>query len=383
KPFQTIMAKSILIIAGEPSGDLHASNLAKDLKKLKPDLKFFGLGGKLCKEAGVEIDFDISKLSIIGLVDVWKNIFTIGKVFKDILKKVDSTNVDLAILVDYPGFNLRLARELSKRGIPVIYYISPQVWAWGADRIGIIKECVTKILVFFKFEEDLYKKSGVSSEFVGNPLLETVKITLPKDEILKKYGLSNAKPVIALLPGSRAMEVKTLLKIMAGSAGIIAKGLNGAQFVVAKYKNLPIALYEKAIKDSGHNIKIIDGDAYNILSVSDFAIVASGTATLETAIIGTPFVITYKVGLINYIAYKIVAKTKILGLVNVIARRVIVPEFLQYDATPEKIARESLEILQDGVKRAAMISELARVKSSLGTPGASMRAAGAILPYLS
>jgi len=376
------MAKSILIVAGEPSGDLHASNLVKDLKALKTDLEFFGLGGLLCKEAGVDIDFDIKRLAVIGLVDVWKNIFAIGKVFKGILKKVDSKKTDLAILVDYPGFNLRLAKELKKRGIPVIYYISPQVWAWGEDRINVMKECVAKMLVFFKFEEDLYKKSGISSEFVGNPLLETVKITLPKDEILKKYKLSKERPVIALLPGSRTMEVKTLLKIMAESAGIIAKELPKVQFVVAKYKNLPAALYEEALKGRSLDIRIADGDAYNILSISDFAVVASGTATLETAIIGTPFVITYKVGLINYIAYKIVAKIKVLGLVNVIAGRVIVPEFLQYDATPEKIARESLEILRDGSKRAAMISALARVKSSLGTPGASHRAARAILPYL-
>ena len=376
------MAKSILIAAGEPSGDLHASNLIKDLKKSKPDLKFFGLGGRLCKEIGVEIDFDISGLSIIGLVDVWKNIFTIGKVFKDILKKVDSANVDLAILVDYPGFNLRLAKELKKRDIPVIYYISPQVWAWGGNRIGIIKKCVTKILVFFKFEEDLYKKNGVNSEFVGNPLLETV-ISLPKNETLKKYDLPKDGPVIALLPGSRMTEVRTLLKIMAGAAGIISKELRSAKFVVTKYKNLPIALYEEALKGSGPDIKIIDGDLYNVLSVSDFAIVASGTATLETAIMGIPFVIAYKVGLINYIAYKIVAKIKVLGLVNVIAGRIVVPEFLQHDATPEKIAKGVLEILRDESKKSVMRAELASVKSSLGAPGASMRAARAILPYLS
>ncbi|MCX5666614.1 MAG: hypothetical protein NT036_06250, partial [Candidatus Omnitrophica bacterium] len=235
------------------------------------------------------------------LVDVLKNIFTIGKVFRGILKKVDSKKTDLAILVDYPGFNLRLAKELSTRGILVIYYISPQIWAWGGDRINIIKKYVARILVFFKFEEVMYRDNGIRSDFVGNPLLETVKTTLPKDEILKKYGLSKEKPVIALLPGSRTMEVKTLLEIMARSAEIIAKELPGAQFVVAKYKNLPASLYEKVLKSFSPGIKIADGDAYNILSVSDFAIVASGTATLETAIIGTPFVITYRTGIINYI----------------------------------------------------------------------------------
>ncbi|MDP3791022.1 MAG: lipid-A-disaccharide synthase [Candidatus Omnitrophota bacterium] len=376
------MAKNILIVSGEPSGDLHASNLVKELKKLKSDLKFFGLGGNLSKEAGVEIDFDISKLAIVGLVDAWKNILTIGKVFKGLLKKVDSGHCDLAILVDYPGFNLRLAKELKKRNIPVIYYVSPQVWAWGENRIEIIKECVKKILVFFKFEEDLYKRHGISSEFVGHPLVETVKPSMQRNEIIKKYSLSGSGPIIALLPGSRRMEVKTLLRIMAKAAVRIEKELPGAQILVAKYRNLPSDLYESAINGLGVTIKICDADAYNILSVADFAIVASGTATLETAIIGTPFIITYRTGLINYIAYKMVAKIKILGLVNWIAGKVIVPEFLQYNATPEKLAKASLEILRDSSKRSAMIAELKKVKDSLGAPAASSRAAQAILPYL-
>lgn len=375
-------SKKILIVSGEPSGDLHASNLVKDLKILKPDIEFFGLGGNLCKEAGVDIDFDISKLAVVALVDVLKNIAAIGRVFKDLLKKVDSKNPDLAILVDYPGFNLRIAKELKKRNIPVIYYISPQVWAWGEDRIDVIKKCVAKIIVFFKFEEDLYKKRAVTAEFIGHPLLETVKPTLQKNEILKKYGLVEDKPIMALLPGSRMTEVNMLLKIMVEAVKIIDKKLNGIQVIIAKYRDLPIELYEKAVKDSGINIKIADGDAYNILSAADFAIVASGTATLETAIIGTPFIITYKTGLINYIAYSLVAKIRIIGLVNVIAGRVIVPELLQYDATPEKIAKVSLGIISDMPKRHSMIAELKKVKDSLGPPGARLRAAAAILPYL-
>lgn len=376
------MAKNILIISGEPSGDLHASNLVKEIKKLRSDVEFFGLGCNLSKEAGVEIDFDMSRLAIVGLVDAWKNIFTIGRVFKGILRKVDSKKCDLAILVDYPGFNLRLAKELKKRNIPVIYYISPQVWAWGENRIGIIKECVRKIIVFFKFEEDLYKKHGVKAEFVGHPLIETVKPRLSKDEILKKYSLSGSRPVIALLPGSRRMEVRTLFKTMAGAAKLLQKELPQAQFVVVKYRNLPRELYEKTISDAGVNITISDGDAYDILSVSDFAIVASGTATLETAIIGTPFIITYKANPVNYVAFRIVARSRMLGLVNWIAGRIIVPELLQYDATPEKLAETSMSIMRDGKKRSAMIAELYLVKDSLGSPGASSRAARAVLQYL-
>jgi lipid-A-disaccharide synthase len=376
------MPKNILIISGEPSGDLHASNLVKELKKSRNDLSFFGLGGELSKEAGVRVDFDISKLAIVGLVDAWKNMLTIGKIFKGILKKVDSAKCDLAILVDYPGFNLRMAKELKKRGIPVIYYISPQVWAWGENRIGMIKDTVEKILVFFKFEEELYKKHGVNAQFVGHPLVEKVRADLTHDQVLKKYSLSDSRPIIALLPGSRETEVKSLLKIMAGAAAIIEKRIPGAQFIVARYKNLPIGLYESALKGCPVKITISDGDAYNILSVAGFAIVASGTATLETAIMGTPFVITYRANLVNYIAFRIVAKTHVLGLVNWIAGRIIVPEFLQYDATPEKLAGAALEIIGSGSGRAEMLAELKKVKDSLGERGASSRASSSILPYL-
>lgn len=376
------MPKKILIVSGEPSGDLHASNLVKNLKSLKPDIEFFGLGGALSKEAGVNTSFDISKLAVVALVDVLKNISVIGKVFTGLLSEVDSKKPDLAILVDYPGFNLRLAKELKKRGVPAIYYVSPQVWAWGENRIDIIKGCVEKIIVFFKFEEELYKGRGVNAEFVGHPLVDSVKASLSRDEVLKRYGLSGGKPVIALLPGSRMMEVKSLLKIMTGAAGIIDKKLGGAQFIIAKYKNLPIGLYADAVKDSGLDIRIAENDTHNVIGAADFAIVASGTATLETAMIGTPFIITYKAGLVNFLAYKIVARTKVLGLVNVLAKKVVVPELLQYNATPKKLAKAAIDIMRDASKRAAMLSEFSRIKSSLGAPGASMRAARAILSYL-
>lgn len=376
------MSKKILIVSGEPSGDLHASNLVKELKKNRRDMEFFGIGGSLSVEAGVRTDFDVSKLAVVGLVDVLKNIFTIGRIFKGLLKIIDSAGCDLAILVDYPGFNLRLAKELKKRGIPVIYYISPQVWAWGEDRINIIKECVKKIIVFFKFEEELYRKHGIDVEFVGHPLIETAKPSMSRAEVLKKYSLAGSKPVISLLPGSRMSEVKYLVRTMALTAKIIETRMPGAQFLIAKYKNLPSELYESAVADTGVNIKICDSDAYNILSASDFAIVASGTATLETAIIGTPFIITYRSGLINYAAYQIVAKKKMLGLVNWIAGKIIVPEILQYKATAGNLANALLEIMQDDSRKSSMIADLKKVKDSLGAPGASCRAAGAILHYL-
>jgi lipid-A-disaccharide synthase len=379
------MGKRILIVSGEPSGDLHASNLVSNLKALDPGLEFFGMGGRLSRDAGVEIDFDISGLALVGLTEVLRNIITVGKVFKGLLKRVDSGQVDLAILVDYPGFNLRLAKELKKRGIPVVYYISPQVWAWGADRVKIIKRCVEKILVFFKFEEELYKGYGVNAEFVGHPLLDAVKVSSPKEEVLKKYGLDEKKRTIVLLPGSRALEVKTLLPVMVPAARLISEKTQrvtkNVQCVVAKHPSLPKDLYEGFIRNN-KDIRIADGDTYNILNASDFAIVASGTATLETAIIGTPLIIVYKANFLTYILYRIVATTRFLGLVNVIANRCVAPELLQYDATPEKIAGRTVEMLSDEKKISAMRGDLKFVASALGVPGASLRAAQAILPYL-
>jgi len=374
--------KNVLIVAGEPSGDLHASNLVKDLKSLDPELQFFGVGGNLMKGRGVDILFDMTGLALIGLVEVWKKIITVGRVYKGLLKRIDSENVDLAILVDYPGFNLRLAVELKKRSIPVVYYISPQVWAWAPGRIGIIRNCVKKIVVFFKFEEELYKKHGIDAECVGHPLVDTVKVTAPRDGVRQKYGLLKEKAVIALLPGSRKQEVRTLLKVMARAARLINKKLGNSQFIVAKHPDLPLEIYEDAVRDSPLDIKIAEDDTYNLLGASDFAIVASGTATLETAMIGTPFLIAYKVNLFTYIVYKLVTKTRFVGLVNIISGGPVVPELLQFNATPEKIAQKTIEILSDKKRLAAMREEFVRIRSGLGEPGASLRAANSILPLL-
>ncbi|MDP2912577.1 MAG: lipid-A-disaccharide synthase [Candidatus Omnitrophota bacterium] len=371
--------KNILIVSGEPSGDLHAANLVNDLKGLNPGLRFFGIGGNRLKKAGVDIVFDISGLALVGAVEVLKNIFTVGRAYGAVISKIDAEKPDLAILVDYPGFNLRLAKALKKRSIPVVYYISPQVWAWGHDRVNIIKRCVAKILVFFKFEEELYKRYDVDAEFVGHPLLDTVRTALPKQEFLKKYGLAENKKTLALLPGSRRIEVKSLLRIMISAARLVEEALQDVQFVVSKHPDLPMSIYEDAVRDSGPAIKFIEADMYDMVASSDFAIVASGTATLETAIIGTPLVIIYKASLITYCLYRLVAKIAFLGLVNIIAGKEIAPEFLQYDATPEKIAAKVTELLSDGNKLAGIREELARVKASLGPTGASMRAAHFIL----
>lgn len=376
------MTKKILIVSGEPSGDLHASNLVKDLKTLDKNIEFFGMAGSLSKRAGVEIVFDITDLALVGAIEVLKNLFTVGRAYKKILQKIDSVRPDLAILVDYPGFNLRLARELKKRSIPVVYYISPQVWAWGRDRVKIIKKCVKKILVFFKFEEELYKTYGIDAEFVGHPLLDSVKVTSSREETIKRYNLTDASATIALLPGSRESEVKTLLPLMIDSAKILNRNLQHLKFVIVKYPDLPINLYEEALKETGLDFRLANGDAHNVLSVSDIAVIASGTATLESAIIGTPLIITYRVSPITYLLYKLVSRIRFLGLVNIIADKEISPEFLQNNAKPEKIAAAVSDILNDPKKRLAIKEDMKNVRASLGETGASLRAANAVLKVL-
>jgi lipid-A-disaccharide synthase len=373
----------IFISAGEPSGDFHAANLVRNLRSATTmDLSFFGLGGEKSKNAGVEIISDISQLALVGVVEVIRNIFTVGKAYKSVVASIDAEKPDLAILVDYPGFNLRLAAEFKKRNVPVVYYISPQIWAWGMNRIKIIKRCVRKVIVFFAFEEKLYKSYGVDAEFVGHPLLDTVRASMSTEEARTAYGLSKEKKTLALLPGSRAIEVSSLLKTMVSSAQILDKRLNGVQVIVARYGGIPLSIYEEAVKGSGLDVKIVTGDTYNALKASDFAIVASGTATLETAIIGTPFVIAYKVNPLTFLIGKLMAKVRFLGLVNILAGREVAPEFLQMDATPHKIAAKACEIMSDDKKMALMKVDLKAVVASLGQPGAGLRAALAILPLL-
>ena len=372
----------ILIVSGEPSGDLHAANLVKDLKSLKPDLEFFGIGGDLSKAAGVDIVFDITTLALVGVVEVLRHMSTVKKAHDAVIARIDRERPDLAILVDYPGFNLKLAGDLAKRSIPVAYYISPQIWAWGRQRIHLIKKYVKKMVVFFKFEEELYKKYGVEAEFAGHPLLDVVKVTSPKADVLKKYGLSPDATTIALVPGSREFEVRTFLPVLARAAGLIDKKLGSVQFLISKHPNRPLSVYENALKGLDIDYRFVEGDLHNIVAASDLAIVASGTATLETAILGTPFILVYKANILTYALYKIVADIPFLCLANVIAGKEVAPELLQMNMTPEKISARTIDLLSDEYKLCAMREELAAVRASLGSPGASLRAARAILPLI-
>jgi lipid-A-disaccharide synthase len=373
--------KHILIICGEASGDLHAANLAKEILKVNPEIKISGVGGALLRKAGAQIYCDIKDLAVIGLFDVLKKLPKFFALQKLILKKIKEEKPDALILVDFSGFNLRLAKKINK-AIPTIYYISPQVWASRPGRIKTIKDCIHKLITIFKFEEEFYKRYGIDAVFVGNPLLDIVQPTMDRQEFFYKYGLADSKTTIALLPGSRRQEIKNILPIMLKASILISKALPSVQFVIVKTPQIEWSIYNRLVGGLDIDLIIIEGLTYDCLKSADFALVASGTATLETAIMQKPFVIIYKMGLLNYLLYRPQVKVPYIGMVNIIAKRKVIPEFIQFEACPQKILDESIKILKNPSEIEQMKSNLERIKSLLGEKGASERAAQTILDFL-
>ena len=376
------MPKKLFIIAGEPSADLHGSRLIKAILDKSPDTKFIGMGGELMRRAGCELFYDIKNISVVGFTEAIKKLPLYKKIFKELSEKLVLEKPNAVILIDYPGFNLNFAKEAKKRNIPVIYYISPQIWAWNKGRIKTIKNVVDKMLVLFEFEKDLYKQHGIDVVFVGHPLIESVKTSMSKEQTIKILKLDPAKKTIALLPGSRETEVKKVLPIMLKTAEILGTSQQ-FQFILIKSPIVDKPVYDKLMKNTPLWIKIVDENRHDAVNMSDFALVASGTATLETAILGVPMALVYKVSFLTYLLAKMLIKIPYIGLVNVVAGSKVIPEFVQFSATPKKIAAECQNILQSPAKLSQIKLDLARVKASLGSPGASAAAAQEIVKFLS
>ncbi len=302
------MPKKILIIAGEASSDHHAASLVKAINSIRDDMNFFGIGGEDMQNAGVNVIYNITDLAVIGPVDLIKYYNKLRRIYNDLCYRIKQDKPDCAILIDYPGFNLKIAKDLKSQGIPVIYYISPQIWAWGSGRIKKMKHLVDKMLVFFKFEESLYQEEGIDVTFVGHPLLDTVKQTKDRNELISQFRLKPQKVTIGILPGSRKDEVIRILPIMIKTAKLIQEtmGTDNVQFLLPVAKTLEIKLVKDILKEAKSNITIIKEDTYNAISLCKVAMVASGTATLETALLGVPMAIIYKVGLFTYLVAKTV-----------------------------------------------------------------------------
>ena len=374
--------KNILIVAGEASGDLHAAVLVKQIKMLQPQWRFFGLGGEKLQEQGVQICYNIVELAVVGLFEVLKNLKKFQKIFQGLLAQVEAKQPALAILVDYPGFNLRLAKELKKRNIPVIYYISPQVWAWGGERIKLIKKCVARMIVFFKFEEDLYKKENIPVSFVGHPLLDIVKPSLSKEDLLHKLNIPSRRYAIALLPGSREKEVKNILPIMLDTAKILAEDLPEIQFFLLRSPTVKEDVFKRILSRYKLPLYLLNNLTYDGIAASDFALVASGTATLETAILLTPMAILYKVSFLSWLYLRMIIKVPYIGMVNIIAQERVVPEFIQYEARAPKIASYIKYILTNPKELNRIKGILSSVTQKLGEKQASIRAAEVIASHL-
>jgi lipid-A-disaccharide synthase len=297
-------------------------------------------------------------------------------------KSLDERRPDLIILIDYPDFNLPLAKAASKRNIKVLYYISPQVWAWRQGRIGQIKKTVNKMAVILPFEIETYKRQGFAVNYVGHPLLDMIKLNYPKQESRKKFGLDEDKITIGILPGSRLSEVRKLLPELLQAAQILKNKMPDIQFVLPLADTLEEATLTEII--SGFNVKInvISGHTYDVVSCVDLALVASGTATLETALLNVPMIIVYKISLLSYFIGRLFVRVKNIGLVNIIAGKTIVPELIQNDASGVRIAAEALSILKNGERKQEMIRELEAIRARLGEPGAAIRTAKMALDML-
>ncbi len=361
---------------------MHAAHLVAEIKALDSSIKFSGLGGPRMQKAGVLLYENIVDFAVVGFVEVLKHLKEFKRVFRLVLSKAQETKPDAVILVDYPGFNLRLAKELKKQGCKVIYYISPQVWAWKENRVELIRQFTDEMLVLFKFEEEFYAKHGLAVDFVGHPLLDSIKVSTSREELLKSVGFSKNKLTIGILPGSREKEVEKLLPIMIDTANLLYKENKNFQFLILQAPTMSERIIDRYLSHTTASITVIKDQTHNGISACDACMVASGTATLETAILGKPMVVVYKTSFVTWALAKIFVKIPYIGLVNVVAGKKIVPECIQFDATAKNIGKEIRAIFDDPSKMARMKSDLAKIKPSLGAPGACARAAEKILQTL-
>lgn len=373
-------APRIMFIAGENSGDQHAARVLRELRVLLPGLETFGYGGERMEAEGMRLEENLAqKLPIIGLTQVIKNY---GKL-KELLTRAEvmlaERRPDAVVLVDYPGFNLRVARMARRLGIPVIYYISPQVWAWHRSRLKIIAENVDRMLVILPFEADFYREAGVAATYVGHPLQDNLEEIRPRDETLRALGLDPGRRVLGLIPGSRESEVVRHLSPLLEAARLLRRELPDLQFVLPRASTIPRALLDKYLaRYPDVPVCVAEKDLKSVRTAFDFAVCKSGTSTLELALLGVPMIVIYKVSALTYWVARALVKIRFIGLVNIVAGDEVAPELIQHEASPQRIAETVLAILRDPQALERMQRHLAQVREKLGGPGASRRAAEAI-----
>jgi lipid-A-disaccharide synthase len=368
--------------AGESSGDQHAANMFLELRKHQPDIKGIGMGGTKMAQAGVDVRYDSSSIAVIGLVEVIKHYGEIRRALKLMQQIISDERPDLLVCVDYKEFNFKLARYAKKQGIKVLFYVSPQVWAWRPGRVKAYGEVIDMMAVIFPFETAYYDAENVPVRYVGHPSVDKVHAQHSKDEDLIRFGLDAIKPVIGLLPGSRANEIKRMLPVMLAAAEQVQAALPETQFILPQADSIDDALLEDYLSQSSLKVAVVKNQPYDVIQCCDVVMTTSGTATLEIALLTVPMVIAYKLSSLTYWLGRWLVKTPFIGLPNIVMGKGIVKELIQHDATAENLAAEVKRILTDQAYSDEMRANLSQVKQQLGQGGGSKNMAELALAML-
>jgi lipid-A-disaccharide synthase len=366
-------APRLFISCGEPSGDLYAAELLVRLRSRIAGLDAFGVGGDRLAGQDATLVAHIRDLAIVGILEVIRHLPRIHRIFRQVVAELDRNRPDVAVLIDYPDFNLRLARELRRRGIPVVYYVSPQVWAWKRGRIKTIRHTVSRMLVIFPFEEALYRAERIPVTYVGHPLVDLVRPAPNRDAFLRGHEIDPQRPVVALLPGSRRQEITNNLPVLAKAARELHAERPELQFLLAVAPLLDADALLSHV--AGLPVRAVRDEAHAVVGAADIALVASGTATVETALLGTPMVVVYRISPLTYALGRPFVRVPHYAMVNIIAEREVVPELVQGAFTAVRVAAEARSLLTDSRRRARMQADLAEVRRRLGGGGACDRAA--------
>jgi len=372
-----------MLSCGEASGELYAAALTRELRALAPGIRVVALGGSRLREAGAELLADYHGISVTGLSEALRVIPRSLALIRRLAGAADTVNPDVFVPIDFPDFNFRLMAAMAKRGVPVVYYISPQLWAWRAGRMQTMKRFVSKVLVIFPFEERLYRDAGVDAEFVGHPLVDLAAPSADRATLRARYGAAEGDPLIALLPGSRRNELRAILPDMARAAAIVRGRLPSAKFVLARAPRLPDDLFAPLAQAMpGIDVSIVESAADDVLAAADAVVTASGTATVQAALHECPMVIVYRVSTLTETIGRLFVKLDTFGMVNLVAGQRIVPELVQERFTPQAVADEVVSLVTDRARREAMADALRDVKARLGGAGGARRAAEAILAFV-
>ena len=367
-----------MISCGEPSGDLYAGALTAELRRRAPSVEVFGFGGEHLRAAGARLVGDFAGISVTGLTEALRVLPRSYAMLRRLVRAARDTRPDVFVAIDFPDFNFRLMAALRRLGIPIVYYISPQLWAWRPGRMKTMQRLVDRVLVIFPFEEELYRREGVDVQFVGHPLVDLARPTETRDAFLRGQGLDPECPTVALLPGSRPNEVARILPGIAAAVPLIAARVPRVQFIVAAAPNLSGELF-RAFDRVTPRPHIVSGRADDVLAASDVVVTASGTATVQAALHERPMVVVYRLSQLTYRLGKPFVKVDTYAMANLVAGRRVVPELIQQDFTPERVADETVGFLTDPGRYAMVREGLRDVRARLGAPGASGRAAAAIL----